>query len=173
MNNKKLIKWITRKVAQIRKPVANEYATARGELKLLDGFQKVEYMPSPFEIADYYGIDYKFVSLEGSMPSYLSYTDNKIVTIYISDRYRKESYMAKLLCAHELGHYFLHDIQDAAMNNDILNYYLPDEIKKEYEANVFAIILMPQIMGGHPWEKDSPRILNRKVYKKVQEEHGG
>ena len=169
MNNKKIIKYITRMAAQIIKPVSNEYATSREEIKLLDGFQKVEYMPSPFEIADYYGINYKFVKLEGDMPSYLSYMDNKIGTIYISNRYRKESYMAKLLCAHELGHYFLHGIQEAAMNNDSLNDYLPDEIIKEYEANIFAIILMPQIMSGNPWENDSPRILNRKMYNKVQE----
>lgn len=171
--NEKYINQIAQRVANIKKPVADYYAMQHAELKMFENLQGVQYLPTPFEIADYYNIDYEFVRLEGNMPSYLS--EGGLGTIFISNAYCKESYKARILCAHELGHYFLHDTyaEGAAMNIDYLNEYLPLETQKEYEANVFAILLMPQIMAGYPWKEYAPRILNRKVYKKVLEQDGG
>ena len=57
----------------------------------------------------------------------------------------------------------------AALNNDILNRSLPTEKMNEYGANVFAIILMPQIMGGEEWTECSPDVLNRKAYNRLLE----
>lgn len=162
-NRENIIKQIAGIVRRIKKPVAD--AARHKELKIFEGMEKVEYMPTPFEIADFYGIKYKFVELSDEMPSYLS---QGLGIIYISNAYPKESYMARILCAHELGHFFLHDAsQPYAMNNDSLNEYLPEEVQKEYEANIFSVLLMPQIMAEKTWESFSPQKLNREVYKKI------
>lgn len=165
-NNQRRINEIARIVAKIKKPVA-EYCKEKYKEYMV--FGDCEFMPSPFDIADYYGIVYKFVKLEDQIPAYLS---EGLGTIYISDKYTKENYEAKILCAHELGHYFLHEPEVAAMSNDSLNEYLPIEMLKEYEANIFLIYLMPQIMAGQPWSNCSPGILNRKVYEKVTQRGG-
>lgn len=57
------------------------------------------------------------------------------------------------------------------MNDDDINEYLPEEIMKEYRANIFAILLMPQIMGGNSWAYLSPKLLNRKVFKNLIKEN--
>lgn len=164
---RKYINKIAQKVAEVKKPVAEYYAKKHKELKILEGLEGVEYMPTPFEVADFYKINYEFVELKGDMPSYLK---RDLKTIYISNVYRQDSYQARLLCAHELGHYFMQDVESAAMNDDILNAYLEEENIREYEANVFTILLMPQLMGGQEWEKYSPKILNRKIYRKALKE---
>lgn len=125
----------------------------------------IEYIPTPFEIADFYGIECRFAGMEEDIPSYLS-AEEKI--IYISKKYLYADYEARILCAHELGHYFLHDrSQKYAMNDDILNLYLSEETQKEYQANVFSVLLMPQIMAGKSWNQLSPVRLNREIYQKV------
>lgn len=166
-NNHKYINAIAQKIEKIRRPVSNQCARDYSRLKVFDCLKGAEILPDPFEIADYYQIEYRFISLKNEMPSYLKYSKKDLGTIYISNKYHKDSYEAKILCAHELGHYFLHDVQNAAMNNDSLNDYLPNEIIKEYEANVFAILLMPQIMGSLPWQEYSPKYLNKLVYEKI------
>ncbi len=165
-NNKKIINMIAKKVANISRPVADEYIKQHKELEIFPEFCNVEYIPTPFEIADFYSIDYHFIKLEGEIPSYLTYSLG-VGDIFISDRYRKESFEAKILCAHELGHFFLHKNEVWTMNNDYLVECMPESTLKEYEANVFTIFLMPQIMVGSQWENLSPKILNRKVFKKA------
>ena len=167
---KKCIARIGREVKKIKDQVAEECAKLHKELKMFESFKGVKYLPTPFEIADFYGIKYKFIEMDGDIPAYISETTESGI-IYISNKYSKESIEARFLCAHELGHYFLHDHTSYAMNNDILNEYLPEETMKEYEANVFSLLLMPQFMGGCEWEKHSPKMLNRKVYKKVFEKN--
>lgn len=54
-----------------------------------------------------------------------------------------------------------------AMNNDELNEYLPEEELLEYDANLFSIMLMPQLMGKNNWENYSPSELNKMLYEKV------
>lgn len=166
--NKKCIARIAREVRKIKDRVAGDCAKTHKELKMFESFKDVKYLPTPFEIADSYGIRYEFIEIDGNVPAYLSEAPAPGI-IYISNQYSKESIEARFLCAHELGHYFLHDYKSYAMNDDILNEYLPEETMKEYEANVFSLLLMPQFMGGCEWEKHSPKILNRKVYKKVFE----
>lgn len=164
---RRYIKRIAQKVAEVKKPVAEYYAKKHKELKILEGLEGLEgvgYMPTPFEVADFYKISYEFVEIRGEMPSYLK---RELKTIYISDAYRPDSYQARLLCAHELGHYFMQEVDVAAMNDDVLNTYLEEEKIREYEANVFTILLMPQIMAGQEWENYSPKILNRKIYRKA------
>lgn len=158
---------IAKKVMEIRQPVSDFYGLLRNEvreIKKLDFFIEIEYIPTPFEIADYYGIKYIFEEIDGHMPSYIS---DVPYCIHISNIYSKQNYEAKILCAHELGHYFLHEGQVSAMNNDSLNLYLLEENIKEYEANVFSIFLMPQIMKGDTWENFSINKLNRLIYEKV------
>lgn len=53
------------------------------------------------------------------------------------------------------------------MNNDELNEYLPEEELLEYDANLFSIMLMPQLMGKNNWENYSPSELNKMLYEKV------
>lgn len=130
----------------------------------------VDYIPTSFEIADTYNINCVYKKMDGDKPSYY---DDFRRTIYISDRFGINSYEAKFLCAHELGHYFMQDdVEMVAMNIDELNRFLPEEIMKEYEANVFAILLMPQFMAGQPWEDYLPLRLNRKIYDKIYERYG-
>lgn len=162
----RLIDEIAKKVALIKKPVANYYGSIHEELKVLDsieGMEGIEYIPSPFEIADYYGIKCKFKRIEGDIPSYVN---RRLGTIYISDIFRRESYEARFLCAHELGHYFLQNMNVATMDGGEL---LAEDIMDEYEANVFTILLMPQIMAGKPWKDYSPKLLNRKMYRRALE----
>lgn len=169
--NNKYITRIARVVKKIKDQVAGDCAKLHEELKELktvECLKGAKYLPTPFEIADFYGIKYDFIEMDGDIPAYISETPAPGI-IFISNKYSKESKEARFLCAHELGHFFLHDYKSYAMNDDILNEYLPEEILKEYEANVFSLLLMPQFMGGYEWEKYSPKILNRKVYKKVFE----
>lgn len=163
--NDDVINRVVREVVQIKENASRACFEIHSELRMFDSFKDVRYLPNPFEIANFYGIEYKFIELEGDMPSYLRQEGTGVICI--SKRYPPSSYEARILCAHELGHYFLHGSQERAMNNDILNEYLPKEIEKEYEASVFAVLLMPQIMAGEPWESYSPKKLIKKVYEKA------
>ena len=160
---KRCIDEIERIAAHIIEEVGNAYIGRHTELLLLEG--KIgKYLPDSFEIAEYLKINIVYKKIEGEMPSYFN---RELSTIFISDRYINDGYKSKGFVAHELGHFLLDDNTLSAMNNDILNEYLPCETMKEYKANVFAVILMPQIMGKESWADCSPRILNRRVYNKL------
>lgn len=163
----KRIDEISQKVAQIIKVVANDCMKMNKELGVLDELNIGNYMPTPQEIARYYGLRIEYKKMANEI---LSYLNRKLLTIYISEKYINERYVVEKLVAHELGHFFMDNSSLSAMNNDVLNEFLPEEIIKEYEANVFAVFLMPQIMAGEQWDKFSPRILNRKVYKRVKKD---
>lgn len=154
-----------KRISEIGKKVVNIKEAYTRFLKNDDDNSSLglERLPSPYEIARFYGIKYKFVDLEGDVPSYINKHN---FTIYISNRYRNNDYVARHLCAHELGHFFLHEKFVAEMNNSTDN-----EIE-EYEANVFAILLMPQIMGGKKWESMEPKVLNTEVYEKIFKKGG-
>lgn len=146
----------------IKEAVATDYYIKmdKEELRILEkhGLKGVEYMPTPFDIAKFYGIRYEYTKIEGNEPSYLIREDMKI---YISEKYLEDSYATRHLLAHELGHFFLHDKKVSEMN------LFPHRTQEEYEANVFSIFLMPQIVEGEQWENLSPKKLNKKVYNKV------
>lgn len=171
-SNNLSLEAIALKVKEIKAPVAGLYGLLRkevGAITSIEGFENIEYMPTPFEIAKYHKIDCVFEKIEGDMPSYLSRNPD---VIHITNKYTSENYEARILCAHELGHYFLHENHEYAMNNDSLNLFLPEENLAEYEANVFSILLMPQIMGAQPWEEFSINKLNRIVYEKTIKRDG-
>lgn len=154
--NDKRIDKIAKRVVKIKKDFARSQTKRNSDFSVM-------ILPSPYEIAEFYGITCRFDNLEKDVPSYI---DQKNFTIYISNRYRNDDYAARHLCAHELGHFFLHKRPIAEMNN-----FRSKEIE-EYEANVFSILLMPQIMGGHKWENMEPRVLNDMIYKKIFKKGG-
>ena len=158
----KRIDEIAKIAMRIKEAVAEDYYIKRDkeEIRMLEeqGLKDIEYMPTSFDIAKYFCIGYEYIEIEGNEPSYLMREEFKI---YISEKYRDNSYATRHLLAHELGHFFLHDKLVSEMN------IFPHRIQEEYEANVFSIFLMPQIAEGAQWEKLSPRKLNRKIYNKV------
>ena len=83
------------------------------------------------------GIDVVFAKLSNGLSGYFDYT-KKI--IFVNDEYPATRNLFTI--AHELGHYILHD----GTNNRYNEYhkYTPEERKREYEANDFAVkLLMP------------------------------
>lgn len=162
--NKKCIDYMTGIVKYYIDPVVKQQTEKNRQLMGEQFLSNTYILPTPFEVADYYGIKCELIEMEGDIPSYLN---KETKTIYISNKYNGDGYKMKQLCAHELGHYFLHDSPRSAMNDDILNKYLPEEMMKEYEANVFSIILMPQLMSGMPWKTYSQEKLNRVLYQKI------
>lgn len=115
-------------------------------------------IPSPFDIAKCYGLRYQFKELDEGVPSYLQRED---MIIYISNKYYNNKLAVRNLIAHELGHFFLHNGRLEEMND------FPSKTKEEYEANLFSIFLLPQIVGGEKWkgwEKWRPKRLNRNLY---------
>lgn len=165
-NNKryqKCIDGIKQLAARIIDDVGNAYIGKHAELLLVER-RIARYLPDSFEIAEYFNINVIYKRIEGEMPSYFN---RETSTIFISDKYVNDNYKSKGFVAHELGHFLLDDSTLSAMNNDSMNDYLPVETMKEYKANIFAIILMPQIMGKESWLDYSPRKLNRMVYNKL------
>lgn len=165
-NLKKRILWVEQTAKRYRELVAERQKENLCCEMGADCFKDTFILPTPFEIADFYGIKYTFRKMDGEIPAYMNVKEK---TIYISDKYVNDGYRAKQLCAHELGHYFLHMDVDSgfAMNNDELNEYLPEEELLEYDANLFSIMLMPQLMGKNNWENYSPSELNKMLYEKV------
>ena len=161
---------ITPKVKQIIGVVGKQCAERGNWLSILEEKNYIinRVLPTPLQIAKYYGIRIEYKKIEGDIPSYFK---REKLTIYVSNEYRNKRYAPSKLVAHELGHFFLDNSELSAMNDDDINEYLPEEIMKEYRANIFAILLMPQIMGGNSWAYLSPKLLNRKVFKNLIKEN--
>lgn len=121
-------------------------------------------LPNSLEIAEYYGIKIEYKKIKGNIPSFFNRGKK---TITISDEYINDRYIVLKIVAHELGHFFFDEGELAALNDDDLNRYLEDEIIKEYKANIFAILLMKQIMGNKPWINYSPKLLNSRAYQNI------
>lgn len=107
----------------------------------------------PFKICKLLDIKIRYISLSNGIwgfsniwssdGSNISIFQNKIypihATIFLSSKLDK--YSQKIVCAHELGHVLLH-------NKERLNLFdIKDQADSftEYEANIFAIELLPQI----------------------------
>lgn len=161
----KRIDEIAKLVAKVKKAVNDDYREIGNKEKTLESnfIKKVEFIPSPIQIAKYFGLRCVFKELEQGVPSYFNREE---LTIYISNRYVNDSYITRHLCAHELGHFFLHERTVAEMNK------FSSKVIEEYEANVFSIFLMPQIMGGYHWETFSPEELNAMLFDKVFKQDG-
>lgn len=151
---KKRIKEIVEVARKIKGAVSTDYFIKedKEEFKRLEkqGLKNMNYMPTVFEIAKYYGIRYEFKEIEGNEPAFL---ERKNMIIYISNKYREDGYATEHILAHELGHFFLHKKSVSEMN------IFPRRTSEEYEANVFSILIMPQIARGEAWETWSPKKI--------------
>ncbi len=94
----------------------------------------------PFYLARLLGIKVTFLDFNEDIPAFSerrSLSDRG--NIYINQNFG--SYSQKILCAHELGHLLLHGVCESTFfDSDI-------EPLKEYEANYFTAILLPQIIN--------------------------
>lgn len=115
---------------------------------------------NPFHIANCHGIEYHFVDFNKD-PAALSVRQHPkdAGTIYIDQSFG--SYSRKILCAHELGHLLFHRKDD---NNLFDKSFNPI---KEYEANYFTVLLLPQLMIHTDLSKLSITELNDYVYQAV------
>lgn len=120
---------------------------------------------NPFEIAAQYGIDVQFIEIADA--NIHAYSNCKTDTIYIDKHFRMNSYTARILCAHELGHIFLHNGVAAMEYNQYVDIEITDETIQEYEANIFAVMLMPQIAAGNNVLNYRPEKLNRFINDKI------
>ena len=134
--------------------------------KKVDELTKKYKNAPPFEIAAFLGIVCKFKNLPEGINAYSIYEKS---IIYISDRFKENSYSAKIVCAHELGHLLLQAHSGTFEYNFTL--YRNSATKDgmlEYEANIFAALLMPQITQGRDPFSYHPeklyRCLNDKIF---------
>lgn len=163
--NQEHIEKIKEIVAHVVSEVGNFIMKSSKELEIVGESADLpikKVIPNAFQIAEYYGIKIVRKDLKGEISAYFN---RELSTIFVSNIY--DSYEEQFVVAHELGHFFADDSPLSALNDDVLNRSLPSEMIKEYEANVFAILLMPQIMRGKPWRDYSPGLLNRRVYLKL------
>ncbi|MBR5129202.1 MAG: ImmA/IrrE family metallo-endopeptidase [Firmicutes bacterium] len=91
---------------------------------------------NPFLILKYLQIECSFVNTQYTN-AFLTKDTNGNSTVYISNSLGK--YYQKILCAHELGHILLHPKHALHLFGESKD----DQL--EYEANLFALSLMPQI----------------------------
>lgn len=161
---KALIKEIEEKAQDIMKIVSDDYVKSHVDYMRVGDSIINNYIPTPFDIAKFWGIRYVYKKMPGNMPSYFK---RKKLKIFISDKYKDNRYMTQLIIAHELGHFFADSDELSAMNNDILNICLSTENKKEYMANVYALYFEPRLLIGHHWEEYSYTKLNKEVYNKI------
>ena len=103
---------------------------------------------NPFELCKILNIKIYFLPLENGLFGFadISSSDEQPLkskaTIFISSCV--SSYAQKIICAHELGHILLQ--RDQSLN--LLDSSNPSNSISEYEANLFAIELLPQIYIG-------------------------
>lgn len=100
----------------------------------------------PFKICKLLDIKIQTVPLSLGLYGFSDVCSNSGYTkasIFLSDKLT--SYARKIVCAHELGHILSHK-KDRLNLFDLEN---PVDSIAEYEANIFAIELMPQIYRGH------------------------
>ena len=91
----------------------------------------------PFEIADCMGIYVKVADI-GRQQGFFRFIDD-VPCIFISSKLNM--FQRILVCAHELGHYFLHsDIAKESVLREFEMFNMKDVI--EHEANVFAAELL-------------------------------
>lgn len=163
--NEKYIKDIAPRVKDIIDEVRKDLLKKENWMVALEECG-IKILPTSLQIAEYYGIKIEYKKIEGNIPSFFNREE---MTITISDEYINDRYITSKIVAHELGHFFFDDSDLAALNDDDLNIHLQNEEMKEYRANVFAILVMKQIMRDKPWMNFSPKILNNRVYRSILE----
>lgn len=116
---------------------------------------------NPFFLARELGIQYCFVNLNNEADAFsVRSSSEDRGTIYIDSNLG--SYTKKILCAHELGHLCLHGNDDSNLFDGEIN------PTKEYEANYFAVCLLPQIAATEDLENMSVEELNDFIAYKVR-----
>lgn len=91
----------------------------------------------PFIIAEKIGINLKFRIYGKNIKGYCNNADGQ-VNIIINSTYDKQA--QKIICAHELGHAFLHVDQFDSVFSVPFKKYKIDRV--EHEANIFAAALL-------------------------------
>ena len=100
----------------------------------------------PFELCRLMGITVRCKDLGTAMKGYYIYI-SRIKNIVINSRVPQK--LARILCAHELGHAVLHN--EIAMMKGFQEFELFNSASKsEYEANVFAAELSLSTRGAFP-----------------------
>lgn len=113
---------------------------------------------NPLNIANALGIKVCTIDLK-SVKAFIAGTSNE-ETIYIDEKLT--SYSKKIVCAHELGHYFLNSNNYAECFDSEIDSY------NEFEANLFVMYLMPQVFTRMDFEKiNSIEQFNSYVEQKV------
>lgn len=117
----------------------------------------------PFLISKKFNINVSVIPLKGlSGISDISPTGH--ATIYLSSALN--SYAKKIVCAHELGHIFLH-------RDTELNLFTVDGNKNsltEYEANIFALELLPHIKPINYFQYSKEELqsyIEKKVFSNI------
>lgn len=97
---------------------------------------KRKYGKDPFKIAEHYGFKVSFWDYKKKdFTAQIFKTGKNIPIISINNRYSETGKM--VLCAHELGHAFLHEgINHFKVTKENINSSV------EYEANLFAVALL-------------------------------
>lgn len=86
---------------------------------------------NPFILADKLHISVRLCPFNEDLPGFIA--DG---TIYINNNL--DSYSQKIVCAHELGHYILHENYEFELFDATTNSFA------EFEANIFVLLIMPQ-----------------------------
>ena len=105
--------------------------------------QKIKKLPSfidrnfgtknPFELCELLGINVRFKNYNiEAMKGYYTKLDDENIFIYINSNLNKRA--QQIVCAHELGHIFLHP--------NAGNHFNGGDVQREYEANLFAAYLL-------------------------------
>lgn len=88
---------------------------------------------NPFELCTLLGINVRFKNYNiEAMKGCYSKLDDENIFIYINSNLSERS--QEIVCAHELGHIFLHP--------NAGNHFNGGDIQKEFEANLFAAYLL-------------------------------
>lgn len=165
----KLIEKTSRDAAEIIQRVSEDYIRMNEKrLKVGDCIIN-KYIPTPFDIAKYYGIRIKYKKMRGNI---LSYFKRECLIIYISDIFKDKKYLAGQLVAHELGHFFSDCDELSAMNIDSFNEVFPGEVTKEYKANLYALYFEPRMLADYTLKDYSvdeinELELNEFIYNKI------
>lgn len=153
------------------------YSRYRQIKDTINGCKKILGTTDPFKICELLGIIIRLVPLSSNMLGFadirhvnadvLNFRNGQLrifdATIFLSEVLT--SYSRKITCAHELGHVLLQ------YDDDINLFDCVDASKdlKEYEANLFAIELMPHIYNNQTIDyrtlnkSELQHFMNRKV----------
>ncbi len=115
---------------------------------------------NPFDICKILGIKVHYSTIKDSLFGFSEAhcTENSAeinANIFISSS--TSSYAQKIICAHELGHILLQKNQSL----NLLDSDNPGDSIYEYEANIFAIELLPHIYRG---AKDYRNLSKEELY---------